>query len=272
MALNASKGLYDGCGTKGEQRRNAHEHTEVDDSDAWGILKAAFARLDHIHRSRPPTTNDDSDDPDGADPLTRIDLIRAVHRGCPLDLESFDCEENVKRTDATRGRVMTGTEAHQARFEYGINTKRPAFEHYGAVAISVAVPYDAAGNRAWADGIGTERGSYPACVELAPKHISGGLFNALDKTVTHPMLNGDSIVRFRVSRRPQPVSWRTPGDLVIHPVDGDPILKWIREFVAYAPPLRGRLVMYDEVTSDFGSTEADRLERLMKLECEKGEE
>ena len=177
-------------------------------------------------------------------PLTRQDVIGVVHtcfslanqrHGGPIAHVSTDdwylTVSHCIRGYTRLGHVLTGSlgEALQARFELVVCSNAPAFQHYGVSLLSIAVPSDAMGNRP-VDGIGIELGSYPSCVEIAPKHTSGVLFNAKYKSpITHPLLDGQSIVRFYLSQRPSFL-----GGLLF-PDDQKRILEWVSNFLAYEP-------------------------------------
>ena len=168
-------------------------------------------------------------------PLTRQDVIRGVHacvNGAYQQYSGPIAHLPKALRDYTRlGYILTGglCETLQARFELIVCSNAPAFQHYGVSLLSIAVPSDAMGNRPM-DGIGIEFGSYPNCVELAPKHTSGVLFNAkYESPITHPMLDGQSIVRFCLSRRPS-----FSGGLLF-PDDQKRILEWVYHFLTYEP-------------------------------------
>ena len=85
-------------------------------------------------------------------------------------------------------------EFKRPRFKMDIPMRMPAFQEYGAQTFSIMVPWDAAGNR-------VDRGESASVVEIAPLRYGGALFDSpsehLKDGVTHPMLCGDQIERFR---------------------------------------------------------------------------
>ena len=242
-------GLNDGAGTKVAQRRNVHEHPDADEDEVADFLQAHLARLDREREApvRAPTPgddpstdgdeSDDHDSDDDHDPVTRTDLVRAVHLAFELAFEGMGDLVHPKKAEVTLNDLNPATLPYRARFNLIVHSKAPAFAHYGADRIAVSVPEFAMGNRDAEEGIGTRRGSYPTTIELAPLHTSGELFNGSDRNITHPMMAEarDSIKRFYVMSRPFHYG-RTPGDLMIDIEDRLKIFDWVRKFVAYAPP------------------------------------
>jgi len=246
-------GLNDGCGTKVEQRRNVHAHPDADEDEVADFLQAHLARLDRERAAEPrvraptpgddPSTDgdesdesDDDDSDDDHDPVTRTDLIRAVHLSFELAFEGMGHFVHPKKAEVTLGE-LTAAQATRARFNLIVHNKAPASKHYGAARISVSVPEFGMGNRDAEEGIGTRRGSYPTTIELAPLHAKRGeLFNGANADITHPMMakEGDSIKRFYLTLRPHRYG-RTPGDLLIHVFDRVKIFDWVLKFLDYAP-------------------------------------
>ena len=85
-------------------------------------------------------------------------------------------------------------ELGRPRFLMDIPMRLAAFQDYGAQSFSIIVPWDAMGNR-------VDRGESASVVEIAPLRYGGALFDSpsedLKDGVTHPMLYGDQIERFR---------------------------------------------------------------------------
>ena len=168
--------------------------TRTDEDEVADFLQAALARLDRESGPRvradagndPSTDGDESDDydsDDDHDPVTRIDLIRAVHLGFQLEFEGMGHFMHPKKVALSLGPLHSEGLVFRARSSSTSASSRPRLSTTARRVSRCSyrpTPW-ATATRLRASARGAAR-TRP--IELAPVHRSGELFNCSDRNIT----------------------------------------------------------------------------------------